>query len=201
MAKRCAWPVRTVMFRPICAYCGKAESFFAVCDYQLAILACDDSEHRLMAQRDRKSWLHKNGLVFSEDYLQEPLFKETELLTCDVHVSRSNGSIDKEGWKIRDSSRCDPAFLQFNNDKWYIPVKCGEVLQKSIIIQELKLSLPEDKHALVDNLVKKLEDGFYLAESLAYDEAKRNEQEDNKIASSSTESSLEDNISPCIHPV
>lgn len=182
------------MFQPICAYCGKAESFYAQCDFRLAVLACDDSEHQRMAERDAKSWLHKNGRVRREDYTQDPLFHDTDLLTRDVHVPRNSGNIDKEGWKIRNPSYTDYAFVQYDKGKWYIPVIKEDGLQKGIKIQDIKLSLPEEKHALVDAFEAKLIQGFYLAESLAYDEAKRLQgEQDNSV--------VQGNIQPCIHPV
>lgn len=203
MTTLCAWPTRTVLFRPICAYCGKEESFYAYCDFRLAVLACDDPEHRLLAERDAKSWLHKNGLVRHNDYTQEPLFQETDLLTRDVHVPRSSGKIDTEGWKIQTPSYVDYAFVRLGGDekKWHIPVIKEDLLQKCIKIQDLKLSLPEDKHALVDAFEAKLVHGFYLAESLAYDEAKKLQEEQDNPVASSTKPLTQDNIQPCIHPV
>ena len=203
MTTLCAWPTRTVLFRPICAYCGKEESFYAYCDFRLAVLACDDPEHRLLAERDAKSWLHKNGLVRHKDYTQEPLFQETELLTIGVHVPRSSGKIDTEGWKIQTPSYVDYAFVRLGGDekKWHIPVIKEDLLQKCIRIQDLKLSLPEDKHALVDAFEAKLVHGFYLAESLAYDEAKKLQEEQDNPVASSTKPLTQDNIQPCIHPV
>jgi hypothetical protein len=201
MTTLCAWPVRTVLFRPICAYCGKVETFYAHCDFRLAVLACDDPEHQRMAKRDANSWLHKNGRVRPNDYTKEPLFQETELLTMDVHVIRSSGEVEREDWKIRAPLYYDHALIQFDKDNWYIPVIKENGLQKGIKVQELKLSLPEDKHALVDALEAKLVQGFYLAESLAYDEAKRLQEEHDNPAPSSTKPMPEDNIHTIFHPV
>ena len=202
MTTLCAWPVRTVMFRPICAYCGKPESFYAHCDYRLAILACDDPEHQLLAERDAKSWLHKNGRVRPNDYKQDPLFQETDLLTMDVHVLRSDGSIDTEGWKIRNPSFADHALAKFGGTEgnWHIPV-LNKLFDKYIRIQDIKRSLPEEKHALVDAFEAKLTHGFYLAESLAYDEAKRLQEENNNPVASSDKPSMEYSIESCIHPI
>lgn len=155
-----------------------------------------------MAERDAKSWLHKNGFVRPNDYKQDPLFQETDLLTMDVHVPRSDGSIDTEGWKIRNPSFSDHALAKFGDKtgNWYIPV-LNKLFDKYIRIQDIKRSLPEDKHALVDAFEAKLVHGFYLAESLAYDEAKRLQEENNNPVASSTKPLTQDNIQPCIHPV
>ena len=202
MTTLCAWPVRTVLFQPICAYCGKKESFYANCDFRLAVLACDDAEHRLLAERDAKSWLHKNGLVRHKDYKQEPLFQETELLTMDVHVPRSSGEVETEGWRIARPSFDNPAFIQFNKGKWHIPVINEEKdIRKCIRIEDLKLSLPVHKHVLVDALEGKLVQGFYLAESLAYDEAKRLQEENDNPTASSSKPIPEEFIHPLFHPV
>ena len=195
MTTLCAWPVRTVMFQPICAYCGKEESFYAHCEFRLAVLACDNPEHRILAKRDAKSWLHKNGRVRREDYTKDPLFQETELLTTDVHVIRSSGEVEAEGWMIRASRYDDHANIKLCEGAWYVPVIKKDQIQKSIQVQELKLSLPQDKHALVDAFEAKLTEGFYLAESLAYDEAKDNP------AHPSTKTVPEDNIQTFFHPV
>jgi hypothetical protein len=201
MTTLCSWPVRTVMFRPICAYCGKEESFYAHCEFRLAVLACDNPEHRILAKRDANSWLHKNGRVRREDYTKDPLFQETELLTTDVHVIRSSGEVEAEGWMIRASRYDDHANIKLCEGAWYVPVIKKEQFQKSIQVQELKLSLPEDKHALVDAFEAKLTEGFYLAESLAYDEAKRLQEEQDNPAPSSTKTVPEDNIQPLFHPI
>jgi hypothetical protein len=199
----CAWPIRTVLFRAICAYCGKTECFYTDCDFHLAVLACDDPEHRRLAERDAKSWLHKNGLVRHKDYTQEPLFKETELLTMDVHVPRSSGKIDTEGWKIQTPSYVDYAFIRLGGDekKWHIPVIKEDLLKKCISIQDLKLSLPEDKHVLLDAFEAKLMQGFYLAESLAYDEAKKLQEEYDNPTASSSKPMPEELFQPIFHPV
>jgi hypothetical protein len=183
------------MFLPICAYCGKEESFYAHCEFRLAVLACDNPEHRILAKRDAKSWLHKNGRVRREDYTKDPLFQETELLTTDVHVIRSSGEVEAEGWMIRASRYDDHANIKLCEGAWYVPVIKKDQIQKSIQVQELKLSLPQDKHALVDAFEAKLTEGFYLAESLAYDEAKDNP------AHPSTKTVPEDNIHSFFHPV
>ena len=119
----------------------------------------------------------------------------------DVHVIRSSGEVETEGWMIRAPLYNDHASIQFCKDAWYIPVIKKEQFKKSIKVQELKLSLPEDKHALVDAFEAKLVQGFYLAESLAYDEAKRLQDEQNNPAPSSTKGVFEDNIQSFFHPV
>jgi len=202
MTTLCAWPIRTVLFRPICAYCGKKESFYADCEYRLAVLACDDPEHRRMAQRDANSWLHKNGRVRPDIYRQEPLFHETHILITDVKVPRTSGEVDAEGWRIARPSLDNLALIQFNHGKWHIPVINEEKdIRKWIRTEDLKLSLPAHKHALVDALEEKLVRGFYLADSLAYDEARRLQEENDNPAPSSTAPLAQDNIQTCIHPV
>jgi hypothetical protein len=120
----------------------------------------------------------------------------------DVHVPRSSGSTDTEGWRIAGPSFDNPAFIQLNKDKWHIPVINEEKdIRKCIRIEDLKRSLPEDKHALVDALDAKLVEGFYLAESLAYDEAKRLQEEHDNPTASSSKPIPEEFIHPLFHPV
>jgi len=155
-----------------------------------------------MAERDAKSWLHKNGRVRPDIYRQEPLFHETHILITDVKVPRTSGEVDAEGWRIARPSLDNPALIQFNHGKWHIPVINEEKdIRKWIRMEDLKLSLPLHKHALVDELQAKLVQGFYLAESIAYDEAKKLEEEQDNPTASSTKPIPEEQIKNCIHPV
>jgi len=119
----------------------------------------------------------------------------------DVHVIRSSGEVETEGWMIRPHRHHDHAHIQFCEGAWYVPVIKNEQFQKSIKVQELKLSLPEDKHALVDAFEAKLVQGFYLAESLAYDEAKKLEEEQDNPVASSTKPMPEEVIQTIFHPI
>ena len=169
----CAYPIRTVMFRPICSYCGNTESHYAHCDYKLSILACDNLEHQNWAERDAKAWLQENGMVRMNDFVKEPLFQETEILSSVVKVKRSSGIIEDEGWTIKKSTIFDPVFIRVENGKWYIPVyKALDEIVKNIGVKDLKMSLPEDKHYLVDTFYQKVEMGFYSEELLSHNEAR-----------------------------
>ena len=201
--KLCAVPVRTVMFRPICAYCGKSEKHYALCDVQLAVLACGDPEHQAWADRDAQAWLGRNGRVRPKHYKEDPLFKDTDLLLREIVVPRSSGAIDHEGWTIRKPYCDDAALITFYADKdvWVVPVRnASEDIIKHIPVSDLKLSLPEDKHGLVDAFELRLKAGFYRAAMRAYEEALQQQKEMEEPTEEAAAPRAEDNIVHRFHP-
>jgi hypothetical protein len=171
-------PIRTVMFRNVCSYCEREYDYAARCEFQYAVLACNNEEHMRWARRDAKAWLHRNGHVLREEYSVEPLFQQTDLLTTYIKVKRTNGNIDDD-WKIRKPVIDDFASLYFFNDEWHIPViKNGDTedIYKCIPISHLKMSIGEEFYHLVDALITKLNTGFYTTEAAEYENA-RDEQE------------------------
>lgn len=199
--KLCAVPTRTVLFRPICSYCGKKENFYANCAYQLSVLACSNAEHQQWAERDAKAWLHRNGSVKPKHYRNDPLFKETDLLSAEIAVKRSSGEIELHGWTIIEPSFDQPALVRFSEGRWLIPViKCEEDIQKHIPVEELKMSLTEDKHPLVDAFEAKLETGFYKEEAEAYEEALQRQMEMDNPSAYALSPQPEDYIVNAVHP-
>ena len=201
--KLCAVPVRTVMFRPICAYCQKPERHYAFCDVQLAVLACGNPEHQAWADRDAQAWLGRNGRVRPKHYREDPLFKETDLLSRDVAVPRSSGAIDREGWTIRKAYCEDAALITFYAAKgvWVVPVgNADEDIIKAIPVSELKMSLPEDKHGLVDAFELRLKAGFYSEAMQAYELALQQQKEMEEPTAEAAAPQAEDNIRTTFHP-
>lgn len=201
--KLCAVPVRTVMFRPICAYCGKKEEHYAECDVQLAVLACGDPEHQAWADRDAEAWLGRRQSVRPEKYREDPLFKDTDLLSRDVVVPRSSGAIDHEGWKIRKPYCEDAALISFYADKgvWVVPVRnASEDIEKHIPVSDLKMSLPEDKHGLVEMFELRLKAGFYRAAMQAYEEALQQQKDMQPPTAGPVAPEAEDYIIDAFHP-
>ena len=201
--KLCALPVRTVMFRPICAYCGKSEKHYAYCDIQLAVLACGNPEHQAWADRDAQAWLGRHGYVRPKHYREDPLFKETDLLSREVAVKRSSGEIELDGWIIRKPYVDDAALITFYaaKEQWVVPVgNASEDIIKAIPVSELKMSLPEDKYGLVDAFELRLKAGFYRAAMLAYDEALQQQKEMEEPSVGALEPLAEDRIVPMFHP-
>lgn len=201
--KLCAVPVRTVMFRPICSYCGKSEKHYANCDVQLAVLACGDPEHQGWADRDAQAWLGRHQCVHPKHYREDPLFQETNLLFRDVVVPRSSGAIDYEGWVIRKPYRDDAALIRFYpaEEVWVVPVgNTSEDTVKHIPVCDLKLSLPVHKHGLVDAFELRLKVGFYRAAMRAYDEALEQQNEMDEPTAEAAAPRAEDSIVPAFHP-
>jgi hypothetical protein len=199
--KLSAVPIRTVLFMPICAYCGKPENHYAHCEYRHAILACKDPEHQAWANRDAEAWMGRNKLVNLKDYRQDPLFQNTDLLSRYVTVRRSSGEIDIYGWRIFAISSAD-SLIRFRKDDglWVIPViKSEDGLQKHIPVRDLKMSLPEDKHGLVDAFEARLIRGFYIPSMQAYEKALEAQKEMEEPNAAALLPRTEDYIVPALH--
>lgn len=204
MIKLVANPIRTVMFRPTCAYCGKDEAHWVDCDIQLAILACSDPEHQAWANRDAQAWMARNNCVSPKDYREDPLFQLTDLLSRDVPVIRSSGAIDYEGWAISEPHIDDAAYVRFYtaNGLWAVPVsKRHEPIVKHIPVRDLKMSLPEEKHGLVDAFEVKLIGGFYSAAMKAHQEALHAQEELENPGSTRPHNELAECFEYRLHPV
>ena len=172
----CAYPIRTVMFRPNCLYCGASASYYKDCDFQLSTIACSNEEHRRRAKRDAFAWLHRKKSVRRKEYEKEPLFCETTLLTGLINVRRASGKVESD-WKIQEPSHDNHVHIICYQGIWCIPVWQPNIkspidfLQKHIPLESLKMSIPDEQHGLVDDLVVKLEAGFYTEFAAAYDAA------------------------------
>lgn len=199
--KLSAVPIRTVMFRPNCAYCGKPEDHYAHCDFRLAILACKDPEHQAWSNRDAEAWMGRNKIVNHKDYRQDPLFQSTDLLLRCVPVRRSSGEIEIDGWRIFLTSSAD-ALIRFReyDGLWVIPViKSEEDIKKYIPVRDLKMSLTEDKHGLVDAFEARLIRGFYIPAMEAYEEALEAQKEMEEPTAAALVPQAEDYIVPALH--
>lgn len=174
--KVCAYPIRTVMFRPNCLYCGASASYYKDCDFQLSTIACENEEHRRWAKRDAFAWLHRRKWLRRKEYEKEPLFCETTLLTDLIKVRRTSGDVESD-WRIQEPSHENNQHIICYQGIWCIPVWQAniespiEFLQKHVPLESLKMSLPEEQHALVDDLVVKLEAGFYTEFAAEHDAA------------------------------
>jgi hypothetical protein len=202
MTKLSSLPIRMVMFSPVCGYCGKPSDYTVSCDYKLAILACEDSHHKQMAERDAKAWLFYNKKVKYKDYSKDPLFPKTDILDSCIKVKRTSGNIDTD-WTILKPSFMDSSDLEYINGIWTIPViRVRDNIKKYIPIEDLKLSIPEDKYSLVDALVNKLQEGgFYLQDANAYEDALAQEKELENPSISKNDPLIANFIDVVVHPV
>jgi len=172
----CAYPIRTVMFRPNCLYCGASASYYKDCDVQLSTIACENQEHRSWAKRDAFAWLHRHNRIRRKDYEKEPLFCETTLLTALIKVRRTSGHVESD-WRVQAFSYENHAHIARVEGIWSIPVwqriseKPDEYIQKYVPLESFKMSLPEEQHSLVDELVVKLDAGLYTVAAAAHDAA------------------------------
>jgi hypothetical protein len=165
-----AKPVRTVFLARVCGFCDDDATYFAYCDIQLAVLACP--KHIECAKKSKNVWLGQNGRVWFKDIKDEPLFAQTDILTQDIVVKRSpkmvegvlTSIIDVDGWKIRKPFAQDDGALTvcIVKGQWMVNVvNIEEDAAKWIPMHELKMSLVEDNHAFVDEMIAKLAGNIY----------------------------------------
>lgn len=179
-------PIRLVLFSPNCQYCRKPASHYADCYYQCATIACDNEEHRAWADRDANHWLHSMNRVRFRDYTKHKLFTETGLLEKPITVKRSSGAVDDD-WNIRKPSFSfgEDALVQKDSAKgWCLPViNYNENVQKHIVVEDLKNSLPDEQKGLVDEFIDSLNAGFYLRDAEAHDlvSASANEEDSSPL--------------------
>ena len=182
----CAYPIRTVMFRPNCLYCGASASYYKDCEFQLSTIACSNEDHRRWAKRDAFASLHRHKWVRRKDYEKEPLFRETALLTGLIKVRRTSGDVESD-WQIQPPSYGNHAHIACIQGVWSLPVwkrdaeYPDESIQKYVPLESLKMSIPEEEmlddmrieaqRALVDELIGKLDAGFYTEFAAAHDAA------------------------------
>ena len=196
-------PIRLVLFSPICLYCRKPASHYADCYYQCASIACDNEEHRAWADRDANHWLHILNKVRFRDYTKHKLFTETGLLEKPIAVKRSSGAVDDD-WNIMKASLGEDAQVQKDSAKgWCLPVmKKGpthsEDIQKHILVEDLKNSLPDEQKGLVDEFIDSLNAGFYLRDAEAHDAVAKAEGESEEA---STPTNIGYRIEEIVHPV
>lgn len=177
MSQLFALPKRAVMCTLECAFCEDKSKHYAYCASQYAVFACKKPDHIAFAEQSKKVWLGLRKQVLFQDVCMEPLFCDTDILSIDVAVERSekleDGSfkIDLQGWNIvKPFVYHEPITIGFSpkTNSWMIDVQnIEEDNIKSIPLDKLKMSLGQDKHELVDLFVEKLNSGFFYHEDLA----------------------------------
>ena len=164
--KLVASPMRMRMFSPECQYCGEVDTYYDSVGYEYAMLSCD--KHKHLAQRDAKAWCHEMGYVRFVDAVKDPLFVESDLLSSPIKVRRSNGMI-QDGWSLALPSYTSPCHLTCKDGKWMMHAQDATLdLRRGVLVEDLKLSLPESLHGVVDNFVMKLDFGLYKVDHDAF---------------------------------
>jgi hypothetical protein len=169
--KSYADPMRLVMCGSLCQYCGVADKgWFRIYD-NYGILWCD--LHKSLAERDGRAWLCRNYKVTWKNATADPLFVKGELLDRDICVRRSSGAIETKGWRLCEPTFDNPAFVSKDETGWWMCAQNTDThVGRGVLIEDLKLSLPEDRWGLVDAFTARLNKGFYTAEFNAYAQAK-----------------------------
>ena len=172
----CAYPIRTVMFRPNCLYCGASAAYYKNCEFQLSTIACKNEHHQRWAKRDAFAALHRRKWVRRKEYEKEPLFRETALLTGLIKVRRTSGVVESD-WLIPEPSYDNPQHIACIQGIWYIPAwqpdmsNLDQSPRKYVSLESLKMSIPDEQHGLVDDLIDKLLEGFYTEAAAAHEAA------------------------------
>jgi hypothetical protein len=140
--------------------------------------------------------------VRHKHFREDPLFQQTDLLYRDVAVPRINAPTDFEGWVITKPSLDESALACFREDDglWTVHVSNpAEDIIKRIPVRDLKLSLPEDKHGLVDAFEARLLAGFYRDAMRAYEEALEAQKEMEEPSAGALLPQTDDYIVPALH--
>ena len=183
--KKVAGPTLQFEFKPICSYCGADtskqpnDSCDTLVGPRMAVLACSD--HKNDAARDGRAWMHKNGIVQRADVRDDPLFEALGMTEDhwlgrvpaprNLTVKRSSKALEP-GWALICRTTWLTTPLERDDDgKWHIPAEGPGGVSKSIFVDELTLSLPEEKHGLVAAFVARLNAGIYKADAEAHDAA------------------------------
>lgn len=128
--------------------------------------------HASDAIRDYRAHLHTTGSVLEADILCDPLFTVITTKT-QIVVERSNRSyFDKDGWTLNYSPMPtgNTEFVQKDPTRSNILTisvvkrEKDHILVKNISVSDLKLSIPDTDHALVDAFIKRFDEGFYKAD-------------------------------------
>lgn len=176
-----ATPMVMQGFRPKCQYCDEPDTHFEYLHDNVGLISCD--KHRELAERDARAWCAGQGLVRWTCAVNDPLFVEGGLLTWagpkpqmnDIKVRRSSGAVEG-GWELHPPTR---SWIESNyvtrsktTGRWSVQViqKYSEIT-RGLLVEDLKLTVPEAKWGLVDAFLARLEAGFYTAEHMAFKEA------------------------------
>jgi hypothetical protein len=178
-----AKPTRLVMYSPRCSYCGAdtqdKNDGSARAGPRQSVLAC--TAHADLAKRDARAYMHKNGTMCRWDVIQDdPLFEAlgfTGERICspgvplkNLTVKRTSGALEPGWWFRNFSSVFEPLDLAKRDGRWHIPAEGPGEVTKGIRVEEITLSLPEDKHHLVTAFIARL-DTIYKADADAHDAA------------------------------
>lgn len=165
-----AEPFRLVMIPSVCTYCTKSHTGVEYVEHQQGILRCD--EHKPLAQRDVRAYLYRCGKVNYKDAIDDPLFKTTELLDMDIKVRRSSGVVE-DGWRLAKPFYGNRCLLSTDDSgNWYMIASFNEdEIIRGVLVRDLKMVLPLEKHGLVEDFIGRLVARFYKAEQIAYEAA------------------------------
>lgn len=165
-------PRRLVMTTSHCFYCDKYDEDnmdWYLVDILFGIKCC--KEHKILAERDCKAYMHLNKMVHMNNALENPQIKKfIEYLGNDIQIKRTNGSIDN-GWTIKKSDFDSIASLSVYKDKgWSVTMEKvinGDLTNKrvtfsSLLDPELKYSKDNEFTMLYHSAMSELDHGLYI---------------------------------------
>lgn len=150
----------------LCAYCSK-KTAVTQSTKQLStgktrhIFHC--IEHESFAERDIFASLHEDGRVRQEEAVLDPLFA---LLPEEFTLTGANG-IPQGGWELYKYPLASPEedlIWRSDNQTWVILLMLSRwngPEYKTVPVEELAKSLPEDQRGHVTEFISKLNAGIY----------------------------------------
>ena len=165
-------PTSLIMRPDVCFYCrDQATRDVHTHIYLYGIRSCDD--HAAAAIRDCKAYLHEVGKVTIHEAFNNPVLKALlNILTTEVHILRTNGTLDN-CWTLNNKVLIEPPPLSRIGEDWCVPlIRQGHITKnvmiKSFLHPEIKAanlaSFPVEMDTIVTNALKVLNNGLYIAE-------------------------------------
>jgi hypothetical protein len=111
--------------------------------------------------------MHTEGVVNWRNATNDPLFKKAEkLIHGTINVRRSNGAIESNWMLVRPSLWKSANVTRSRTcGKWYMTaIQDYTDNEQDIFVEDLKLSVNETDHDLVDAFIARLDAGFYKTE-------------------------------------
>ena len=165
-------PTSLIMRPDACFYCQNAATHDVQTHiYLYGIRSCE--VHLAAAIRDCKAYLHEIGKVTIHEAFNNPVLKALlNILTTEVHILRTNGTLDN-CWTLNNKDLIEPPPLSRIGEDWCVPmIRQGHITKnvmiKSFLHPEIKTanmsSVPADMDTIVTNALKVLNNGLYIAE-------------------------------------
>jgi hypothetical protein len=188
MANNCIMPCSLVLIKCECFYCHATGDDLTThqSSFNFGIIACP--EHKLLAIRDIKAYLHVNKIAFVRDLMEYDEMKAfVEAIGENVRVLRSSGDVDN-GWLIEQMMCGDiPCIREIKGESAITMAKNPEAFTQSLsknvplnafLDPKLEYCKIDKFPEIIEKLVNILEKGIYIDSYTAQDGVKPSEYVD-----------------------